>query len=445
MMFDLPAQVSYALTKLNQAGFEAYLVGGGVRDELMGFVPKDYDITTSALPAQTEQVFSDDRLIETGLKHGTVTVLHDGMPLEITTFRVDGNYSDYRHPDEVTFSSKLIDDLSRRDFTVNALAYHPAEGVVDCFGGRKDLAGQIIRCVGAPEQRFAEDALRILRSIRFSSVLGFTIEEQTANAIHKLKDLLRHVSAERIYSEFIQLLCGKNVRSVLEEYIDVIAVFLPQAAAMQRCTQTCKYHCYDVLGHTACTVDSIPSEPILRLSAFFHDIGKPACRTTDEAGNDHFYGHCEISAQIAAQSLKALRADNATIEAVTNLVLHHDTDIHPTEKSVRRALNRLGEKGFAQMLALKRADTLAHAPMCHTRLSSLDELASIAAALLQRQECFSLRQLCVNGDDLLRLGVPEGKEIGKTLQALLDAVIDGRVKNEREPLLSYLETIKQDR
>lgn len=441
-MFDLPPQVRYALEKLNCAGYEAYLVGGGVRDELMGMPPKDFDITTSALPAQTEQVFSDDRLIETGLKHGTVTVLHDGMPLEITTFRVDGNYSDYRHPDNVTFSPRLKDDLSRRDFTVNALAYHPAQGVVDCFDGQKDLKKEIIRCVGAPEQRFTEDALRILRAIRFSSVLGFSIEEKTSDAIHSLKELLRHVSAERIYSEFVQLLCGKDVRRVLTEYIDVISVFLPQALSMQGCLQTCQYHCYDVLEHTACAVEAIPAEPVLRLAAFFHDIGKPDCRTTDEAGVDHFYGHAELSAEIAAQSLRALRADNATIETVTNLVLHHDADIQPTQKSVKKALNRLGEKGFWQMLAIKRADTLAHAPWCHARVDTLDDLASIAETLLQAQACFSLRQLCVNGGDLLRLGIPEGKQIGKMLQALLEAVMDGRVENKKEALLAYLETIK---
>lgn len=437
-MFDLPPQVQNALEKLNSAGYDAYLVGGGVRDALMGLPPKDYDITTSALPSQTEQVFAGERLIETGLKHGTVTVLTDGMPLEITTFRVDGNYSDFRHPDEVEFSPHLEDDLSRRDFTVNALAYHPARGVVDCFGGTEDIRGQIIRCVGSPSERFCEDALRILRAIRFSSVLGFTVEKETAAAIHELKDLLRYVSAERIYSEFVQLLCGKNVRAVLEEYIDVIGVFLPQALSMDGCLQNCKYHCYDVLRHTAAAVEAIDSEPGLRLAAFFHDIGKPQCRTTDESGTDHFFGHGKISAEITERLLKGLRADTKTVQAVSMLVLHHDAPIEATERSVKRAMNRLTAEGFFRMLRLKQADRLAHAPDYRGEAEYYEHLRMIASNILAQQECFSLRQLAVSGKDLMDAGIPEGKQIGAALQKLLDAVLDGKVENEKSALLSYL-------
>lgn len=438
-MFELPPQVAAAIEKLNNAGFDAYLVGGGVRDDLMGLPPKDYDITTSALPAQTEQVFASYRLIETGLKHGTVTVLIDGVPLEITTFRIDGDYSDFRHPDAVEFSLKLEDDLSRRDFTVNALAYHPAQGVVDCFGGQKDIQRQIIRCVGSPDQRFREDALRILRALRFSSVLGFSIEEETAAAIHAQKALLQHVSAERIYSEFVQLLCGKNVRTVIEDYIDVIAVFLPQAGKMAGCAQNCKYHSFDVLHHTSHAAEAIVPEPVLRLAAFFHDIGKPECRTTDESGTDHFFGHGKISAEITEKALKDLRADTKTVQAVTQLVLHHDAPIELTERSVKRAMNRLTVEGFYQMLQLKQADRLAHAPAYRDETAYFDRLHALADDILAKKDCFSLKQLAVSGNDLIQAGIPEGKQIGQSLQTLLDAVVDGKAENNKAALLAYLD------
>lgn len=438
-MLALPPQVQTALKKLNKAGFEAYVVGGGVRDALMGQPPKDYDITTSALPEQTKAVFADDRLIETGLKHGTVTVLSDGMPLEITTFRTDGAYTDFRHPDSVAFSRRLEDDLARRDFTVNALAYHPDCGIVDCFGGTDDLKNGILRCVGSPVSRFREDALRIFRALRFASVLGFAIEENTAAAIHSEKNLLSYVSAERICSEFFALLCGKAVRPVLEGYADVLGVILPQVKAMDGCLQNCRWHCYDVLRHTARAVEVIRPEPILRLSAFFHDIGKPLCRTTDEDGTDHFFGHAARSAEITEQCLIALRADTKTVQTVTELVRNHDMPVEmpveEAEKSVKRVLNRLSAERFFQLLELKRADTLAHAPCCHGRLTSIDRAERLANAVLQKQECFSVRQLAVNGNDLLRMGIPQGKMIGAILQVLLEAVLDGTAENEPQALL----------
>lgn len=434
-MFELPPQVSCALQELNRAGFEAYLVGGGVRDELMGLPPKDYDITTSALPEQTKRVFDGFRLIDTGIKHGTVTVLIGGIPLEITTFRVDGKYSDFRHPDDVCFSPNLEDDLARRDFTVNALAYHPVQGLVDCFGGQKDLQSGLIRCVGSPAERFREDALRILRAIRFSSVLGFHIEAQTAAATHSQKDLLRYVSAERIYSEFSQLLCGKNVRAVLEEYIDVLGVFLPLALEMPGCPQNCRYHCYDVLSHTAHAVEAIQPDPVLRFAAFFHDIGKPACRSTDADGTDHFYGHAERSAEIAEASLKALRADAKTVHTVSMLVRYHDIPIEQTERSVKRALRKLTADGFRQILALKRADTAAHAPVCHGRLADIDALMPIAEEIIRKDNCFSLKQLAVNGSDLLSVGVPNGRQVGIILNYLLEAVLDDELPNDKAALL----------
>ena len=442
-MFELPPQVRYALEKLNSAGFDAYLVGGGVRDALMGFEPKDYDITTSALPSQTAQVFASERLIETGIKHGTVTVLIDKTPLEITTFRIDGRYTDFRHPDSVMFSLELSDDLSRRDFTVNSLAYHPAEGVIDFFDGREDITRQIIRCVGSPEQRFQEDALRILRAIRFSSVLGFIIEDKTAAAIHAQRALLRHVSAERIFSEFVKLLCGKNVRAVLEDYIDVIGEFVPEAFKMHGCAQNCIYHRYDVLRHTAVAVESVPADPVLRLAAFFHDIGKPETKTTEKNGTDHFYGHAAISTKIAEQTLISLRADNKTVKDVTLLVQRHDVPIEETEKSVKRALGKLSEDGFFRMLQLKRADTAAQASFCHERFSYYDRLEDLARNILAQGDCLSLQQLAVNGSDLIHAGIPEGKEIGELLRILLDAVLDGKLPNEKTALLTFAAQVRQ--
>lgn len=437
---NVPSYALDAIARLNAAGFDAWLVGGCVRDSLMGRVPEDYDVTTSAPPEQTEAVFAGERLIETGLKHGTVTVLLDGSPLEITTYRRDGGYSDHRHPDEVLFTPRLEDDLARRDFTVNAMAWNPTDGLVDCFGGQKDLADGIIRCVGDPERRFDEDALRILRALRFSSVLGFALEPETLRAARAKKDSLSLVSRERIAAELVKLLCGLDVVRVLTTCWDILAVPLPELAAMAGFDQHSRYHCYDVLTHCAVAVGAVPPEPALRLAALFHDAGKPACFTRDPDGAGHFYGHAKVSARLAQDALTRLRFDRETVTRVTTLVGLHDVPLEfpgaERDRAVKRQLRRLGEEDFFRLLDLKRADALAHAPQYRSRTLTCDRAAETARRILAEQQCFSLKDLAVNGTDLIAAGVPEGPAIGRLLNNLLEAVIAGEAANEKQALLS---------
>ena len=437
MDWELPAQVHPALSRLHDAGYEAYIVGGCVRDWIMGRVPKDYDVTTSALPEQTAAVFAGERVIETGMKHGTVTVLLDGEPLEITTFRIDGTYSDSRHPDAVTFTPSLREDLARRDFTMNAMAYSPRTGLVDPFGGQTDIAAKLIRCVGEPERRFREDALRILRALRFSAVLGFSIEPETAAALRAEAPLLKQISAERVFSELKQLLCGPDVRRVLLEYPDVLGAVIPEILPMVGFDQRNPHHCYDILEHTAAAVEAIPAEPGLRLAALLHDVGKPECFFTDENGVGHFYGHPKVSARIAEAVLERLRSDRATKERVTTIVLNHGLLIEDNEKSVRRALHKLGTERFFDLLAMMRADNLGQSAELRWIQEYYDRLEEIAKEILADEACFSLKNLAVKGSDL---GLPPGPAVGKALNALLDAVMDSAVPNERAALLEYFRT-----
>ena len=441
-MIELPAPVAAALRRLSEAGFSAYIVGGCVRDHLLGRTPSDYDITTDALPAQTEQVFAGARVIETGLRHGTVTVLLGGMPLEITTFRVESGYSDNRHPDAVAFTRSLREDAARRDFTMNAIAYNETEGLVDHFGGRADIAARQIRCVGEPGRRFAEDALRILRALRFSSVLGFSIEAETARAVHDCRLLLRHISAERVAAELVRLLCGGGARRILLDYADVLGVVIPELLPMQGFDQCNPHHVHDVLAHTAAAVEAAPAEPVLRLAALLHDVGKPRCFTRGADGTGHFYGHAEQSAALAQQILRRLKFDNATRERVTLLVREHDRQIEASPRAVRRALGSLTPPVFFQLLALKRADNAAQSPDFQAeRRQYYDTLEAMADEILRAKACFSLADLAVRGSDLLAAGIPEGPAVGRALHALLDAVTDGRVPNEREALLAHLRSL----
>ena len=435
MQMMIPAPVARALQRLQQAGYEAGIVGGCVRDRLMGREPQDYDITTAALPEQTAAVFADARVIETGLRHGTVTVLLDGEPLEITTYRIDGEYSDGRRPDSVRFTPSLTEDLARRDFTMNAMAYAPDTGLVDPFGGQADILAGCIRCVGEPERRFTEDALRILRALRFASVLGFSIEPETEAALRRCAPLLHRISAERIAAELKKLLCGADVRRVLLRYADVLGEVLPEILPMVGFDQKNPYHCYDILEHSAAAVEAIAPEPELRFAALLHDIGKPDCFFTDERGVGHFYGHAARSAELADAILTRLRFDRAGRERIVTLVRRHDRPIEVTETAVRRALNRLSPSGFSDLLALMRADCLAQAPAYRSRLETYDRLEAMAKEILAAGQCFSLRDLAVSGRDL---GLPPGPAVGKALASLLDSVMDGRVENRREALLEYL-------
>lgn len=434
-----PAAALKAVEQLNTAGFPAYFVGGCVRDCLMGRTPGDYDLTTAALPEQVEAVFAGQRIIETGLKHGTVTVLLEGLPLEITTFRRESAYTDHRHPDAVVFTPSLREDLARRDFTVNAMAWSPVEGLQDPFGGRKDLAAGVVRCVGIPERRFEEDALRILRALRFASQLDFVLDPPTAAAAFALRQTLELVSRERIAAELTKLLCGPAVRRVLTESWRILAVPLPELAPMAGLDQRSKYHCYDVLTHCAVAAEAAAPEKVLRWAALLHDVGKPAAFTVDAAGRGHFHGHAKISGVMAREILTRLRFDKDTVRRVALLAELHDYPIDPPEgspeRAVKRLVGKLGEEDFFRLLDLKRADALAHAPAYRGRVQACDRLEALARELLAKEECFSLKDLAVKGGDLLELGVPRGPEVGRILNRLLEQVLSGELPNDREALL----------
>ena len=435
-MIHLPQQVHTVLQRLDRAGYEAYIVGGCVRDHLRGTVPSDYDITTSALPEQMLTVFSDLRVIETGLKHGTVTVLLDGMSLEITTYRLESAYTDHRHPDSVRFTRCLREDLARRDLTVNAMAYHPDQGLVDYFGGQEDLERGIIRCVGDPMQRFEEDALRIMRALRFASVLDFTIEPQTRQAIFALQDTLDYVSRERIAVELVKLLCGTRAGDILLEYTSVLGVCIPELLPLQGFQQHNPYHIYDVLEHTARVVDHSPATKVARLAALLHDIAKPPCFTLDSRGIGHFRGHPAIGADMADGILRRLKFDNTTRKQVVELIRWHDAPLSASERTLRRVLRKISPELFFPLLDLKKADNLAQNPAM-VDPGQVDQMRRKAEDILSQQQCFDLKNLAVNGADLLALGMHPGKDMGKALNWLLDEVISERVPNERQALLSH--------
>jgi len=436
-MHLLPPQVNTALTLLNGAGFEAFVVGGAVRDLLRGSPVHDWDITTSALPEQTKEVFAGHRLIETGLKHGTVTVLLDGLSLEITTYRTEGAYSDHRRPDSVEFTRSLEEDLARRDFTVNAMAYHPTAGVVDLLDGQGDLKDRVIRCVGEPDKRFREDALRMLRALRFASRFGFSIEPETAAAIHGNRHLLTHVAPERIREELTGLLCGSCVEPVLRQYHDVISVPIPELAPLAGFRQHNRHHCHDVWGHTIAAVASSPDDAVLRWAALLHDTGKPDRFTLGENGVGHFYGHGEVSAKIADTVTGRLKFDNASRAQVRFLVEQHHLFHQVTEKGVRRAIQRFGAEGLQQLKWLLRADVLGKSPRCLYQLDELNGLYAMIDSMAAEMDRITPKDLSVDGSDLLALGY-RGREIGQALDRLVNAVVFEGLENKRDVLLDYL-------
>ncbi len=439
-MNKLPFEVEKALSLLRKAGFEAYIIGGCVRDRLMGIDPKDYDITTSAEPNETERVFSDYRVIETGIKHGTVTVLINGLPLEITTFRIDSEYSDNRRPDSVVFAKSLIEDTKRRDFTMNAVAMDEKGNYVDDHGGIADIGDHIIRCVGDPDKRFGEDALRILRAIRFSSVLGFEIEERTKAAVFRCKDLLRNISMERIASELTKLICGKDSCRVIVEYADVIGVVIPEISDMKDFEQHTPYHIYDVLEHTAHVVENVTNDPVMRLAALFHDIAKPRTLTITQ-GVGHFYGHDKLGGQMTESIMKQLKYDNHTKDTVVKIVSLHCVQIENTEAAVKRFMNRHSQEMLFRVLELKKADERAKHPSCLARIPELERIENTAHDILNRKECFSIRSLEINGRDLINIGYKPGKELGSCLNRLLDDVMSGKLKNDHNELIHAAEAL----
>ncbi|MBU5626913.1 HD domain-containing protein [Oscillibacter sp. MSJ-2] len=427
----IPQDVAEVLARLSRSGYEAWCVGGCVRDALLGAEPQDWDVTTSALPEQVERIFPG-RTIPTGVKHGTVTVRSGGRSIEVTTFRRDGAYLDGRHPEHVTFTASLREDLARRDFTVNAMAMNADGTIVDCWGGREDLRRGIIRCVGEAERRFEEDALRIMRALRFAAVLGFTIERETSYALRRDRERLRAIAAERIYTEFTKLICGKHMAPILREYPDVLAVFLPEIGPMVGFDQRNPHHCYDLWEHTIRAMEAVPPEAVLRYTMLLHDIGKVKSFTVDEKGIGHFYGHPRLSREMAEAIARRLKMDNERRELILTLVEWHDRVIPRTEKGVARALRKLGEERFRLLLQVKRADNMAQASQAFQ--TEIDRTEELCARLVGQGRCLSLRQLAVNGRDLMELGY-RGTEIGRELEHLLDLVVDGVRANDRRELL----------
>lgn len=435
MELRIPEQVRQALSRLRGCGHEAFIVGGCVRDLLLGREPDDYDITTSALPFETMRCFSGCRVIETGVKHGTVTVVIDKMPLEITTYRIDGEYSDGRRPDSVTFTRNLREDLARRDFTVNAMAYSPDCGLQDFFGGQEDLRAGILRCVGDPVRRFEEDALRILRAVRFSSTLGFAVDPAAASALLSRRGLLVQVSRERVQVELSKLLLGKDAGRVLREYTDVLCEVVPEIIPCIGFEQHSRYHLYDVWEHTVYTVERSPLQLTVRLAMLLHDLAKPLTFSV-EGGTGHFYNHQQKSADIAENVLKRLRYSNEITRRVVDLIRYHSVEFHGSPKLLKRWLGKLGEEALRELLLVQRSDLLGKDPSFWYELEELDENEQRLNEIIAQDQCYTVAQLAVNGNDLRQAGCTQGRLTGQVLDHLLALVIGDECPNTREALLS---------
>lgn len=438
---NIPSNIAMILDMLESAGYEAYIVGGCVRDSLMGITPHDYDVTTSALPEETERVFSGMRLIETGLKHGTVTVLSGGEPVEITTYRVDGEYHDSRRPDSVTFTRSLREDIARRDFTMNGIAYSPKRGMFDEFGGAEDIRRGMIRCIGEPERRFHEDALRILRGMRFSASLGFRVEERTAAAMLDSRGLLRNISAERVFAELSGMLTGRqsggNIRRVLTEFREVLAVVVPEFRAGFDFAQHSRFHSLDVYQHLLASAEAAAQisqgELALTLAMLLHDIGKPERFTLDENGEGHFYGHAQVSADMADVILRRLRTSTALRERVCAIIKYHDIPLPENDRLFRRMLSKHGEELSRDIAMAHIADNMAKKPECLSRCADWRRLIARIPEMAQ-ESCLSIKSLAVDGKALSGI-VPPSPLMGEVLKYLLDGVVDGKFPNEREFLL----------
>ncbi len=422
---------------LEHGGYDAYAVGGCVRDFIMGRKLNDIDIATSAQPEEMIKVFDDNsvRHFETGIKHGTITAIADNENIEVTTFRTDGDYLDSRHPENVTFVTDIKDDLSRRDFTINALAYNDKTGIIDLFGGVEDIEKGLIRAVGNADKRFKEDALRIMRALRFSSVLSFDIEEKTKKALFENKELLKNVSAERIYAELSKLLMGDNVFDVLVNYKEIIAYIIPELEPILDISQNTKWHIYDVWQHTAKSVESAPKDAALRYAMLFHDIGKAFTKTTDENSIDHFKGHQKISAEYAQAAFKRLKAPNTVCDRAMAVIPIHDIHISTQRKNIKKMLSRLGENTLKDLIAVKTADKLAQNPsLTGSELENLKLTQEVLNSIIESGEPFTVKDLALNGNDLMQLGF-HGVQIGGVLNYLLDLVVSDETENNKSSLL----------
>lgn len=433
---QIPKKAGYIIETLTAAGFEAYVVGGCVRDSILGRVPEDWDITTSARPQQVKALFP--HTVDTGLRHGTVTVLLNGEGFEVTTYRIDGKYEDSRHPREVIFTPSLKEDLRRRDLTVNAMAYNDQRGLVDLYGGLEDIRDKVIRCVGDPLERFGEDALRILRAIRFCAQLGYTLEESTKEAIRQLAPTLANISAERIQTELVKLLISPHPDHLREAYTyGVTKVFFPEFDLAMETKQNHPHHCYNVGEHTLHSLAQIEPDKVLRLAMLFHDIGKPVSLTRDENGFTHFHGHAAIGADMTREILKRLKFDNDTIHMVCKLVLYHDygNDVEPDLRLLRRAVNKIGEEAFPGLFLVKRADILAQSThLRQEKLERLDRWQQLYREMQEKKQCVSLKTLAVTGSDLIALGMRPGRELGEVLNKLLELVLEDPERNTAEYL-----------
>ncbi|MCQ2542713.1 MAG: HD domain-containing protein [Lachnospiraceae bacterium] len=436
MTIFLPCDVKEIIEKLNNAGFEAYAVGGCVRDSILGRIPNDWDITTSAKPMEVKKIFK--RTVDTGLKHGTVTVLIGSEGYEVTTYRIDGEYEDGRHPKDVEFTSNLKEDLLRRDFTINAMAYNDKDGLVDIFGGMEDIEKKVIRCVGNPVERFTEDALRLFRAIRFAAQLGYDIEEETYKAIGELAPTLSKISAERIQTELTKTITSDHPEMIKTAYkLGLTKVFMPELDVCFETNQNNPHHCYSVGDHILKTVCEVRSDKVLRLAMLFHDMGKPACKTTDEEGIDHFHGHPIKSQEMSKEILRRLKYDNDTIDKVSRLVRYHDERIEPGEKYMRRAINRVGVVAFPDIFEVWNADLSGQSEYKREeKFERLNVNKKDYDSIIQKKQCVELKDMAVTGSDLIKNGMNPGPEIGKILNEMLMEIIDDPDKNDREYLLT---------
>lgn len=436
MIIKLPDDVKFIISKLP----EAYAVGGCIRDSLLGLNPKDWDICTSAKPDDVIKAFEDYHVIETGLKHGTVTIMINHVAYEVTTFRVNGEYTDGNRPESVDFVANLKEDLARRDFTINAMAYNDKVGLVDYFGGQENLKNGTIHCVGSPNDRFSEDALRIVRALRFAAVYGFQISIDTQSSIKKLYPLLKNISVERFSYELCEILQGKAVVDVLERFWYVFNEFIPEIEPMVGFEQHNDYHIFDVWVHTITAIANSEKDLSVRLALLFHDTGKPECFTMDEKCG-HFYGHSVVSERICRNRLTTLKFSNNTINQISELVLYHEIEVKISEKAIKKLLNKIDEANFRKLLDVKRADIMGHSLKSRYMLEHLDHIGTKLDKIIADNQCFKLKNLAITGKDLIKMGIPQGKEIGYILSDLLTKVIDGDIENDREVLIACVKGI----
>lgn len=441
MKLRVPPGVGMIIEKLNVCGYEAYAVGGCVRDSILGRVPDDWDITTSAKPEKVKGLFG--RTVDTGLAHGTVTVLVGATGYEVTTYRIDGEYEDARHPSSVEFTGSLEEDLMRRDFTINAMAYSEKDGLIDLFGGVEDLQRRVIRCVGDPRQRFGEDALRILRAVRFAAQLGFSVEVETGEAIRELAGTLAVISAERIQAEIVKMLVSERPQMwEMAWKMGITKVIMPEFDLMMETKQNTPHHRYNVGEHTLKVMEYVRADKVLRLAALLHDVGKPKMKTTDKNGRDHFKQHAKAGKEIAGVIMKRLKFDNDTTNKVLELVYWHDLRPKAEPGAIRRAIYHVGVELFPLLLELQYADNMSKS-MYHrqAKLQLTDDMKRLYEDIMAEEQCVSLKDLALTGSDLIDMGMKPGPRIGEILHTALFEVLEHPEHNNKEYLIQFAKSL----